>query len=228
MLQVGLLTLDDIKFWKKKPIGFTAEGWRKILDFLKAVSEFINTSLRGPRTPQTNHLICAIASDENDTGPDGITLTETAYNDKKFKALELAKTLNPSDPIKQPEEGQQVQLELWFSAEYGNFVSAMLDRPIVVMRQVDDARALKNPKMSLAFFTPQPIHPTYMEEVGLTYFYGTWSAFILTKLRMVLRRNSWSDPLHIMLVQDSCHYQPYYKKRPGAQSTHLCPIYHAQ
>ena len=53
MLQVGLLTLDDMKFSKNKPIGFTVEGWSKLLDFLKAV---IRIRIR----KQSNSLIPAL------------------------------------------------------------------------------------------------------------------------------------------------------------------------
>jgi hypothetical protein len=136
MLIIGWLTLNDMVFSsKKEPCGWTPDGWMKVLDFLKEVSIFIRTTLRGPRTNLTDHLVSAIESSLNGTLGDGITHDQSSYDMKKHRALQLADLLwRPNQqPIEQPATNQQLPQDLWFSAEYGNFVSAMLERPIVVM-----------------------------------------------------------------------------------------------
>ena len=56
MLIIGWLTLNDMVFSsKKEPCGWTPDGWMKVLDFLKEVSIFIRTTLRGPRTNLTDY-----------------------------------------------------------------------------------------------------------------------------------------------------------------------------
>lgn len=224
---IGWLMLDDIQLKNKKPDRWKPEGWQKLLDFLKEVSNFIRTTLKGPRTDLTNHLVSAMSAEDNDTLGDNMTLTEGAYISKKFRALQLASLLSPQQPLQQPESKQQVDTELWFNLEYGNIVSAMLGRPIVVLQQVEDARALRDPKVYFPFFTPGPIPPTtWMTTPGLQSHYGSWNAFNFAGLRRIFQDNGFSNPMHIQLTQYNCHYQPFYKSRPGAELSRLCPVFH--
>jgi len=67
MLVLGRLTLDDMLLRNKKPIAWNPEGWRKLLAFFKEVSNFILTSLEGPRNAQQDHIIGGIEAKLNDT-----------------------------------------------------------------------------------------------------------------------------------------------------------------
>ena len=131
----GWLTLDDLELRNKRLYRWAETGWVKLLDFLKEVSIFIKYTLGGPRTALTNHLVSAMDSEFNDNLGDDIALDQSSCDSKKLRGLELAILLwqEHRQPIQRPEPGQQVDSQPWFNAEYGNFVSAMLKRPIVVM-----------------------------------------------------------------------------------------------
>ena len=227
MLIIGWLTLNDMVLRNKQPCGWTPDGWMKVLDFLREVSIFIRTTLRGPRTNLTDHLVSAIESSLNGTLGDGITHDQSSYDMKKYRALQLADLLwRPNQqPIEQPATNQQLPQDLWFSAEYGNFVSAMLERPIVVMSEVHDDRNPFIPKVSFAFYTPRPVTSMARGVPGLKYQYGTWTAYSFEGLRKVFRESGIGNPVHLKLTQVGSHFQPFYKKRPaGAQLTLLCPL----
>jgi hypothetical protein len=227
MLIIGWLTLNDMVLLRnKQPCGWKPDGWMKVLDFLREVSIFIRTTLRGPRTNLTDHLVSAIESSLNGTLGDGITHDQSSYDMKKFRALQLADLLCPPNqqPIEQPATNQQLPQDLWFSAEYGNFVSAMLERPIVVMSEVHDERNPYNPKVSFAFYTPRPVTSMARGVPGLKYQFGTWTAYSFQGLRKVFRESGISNPVHLKLTQVRSHFQPFYKKLPGAQLTLLCPL----
>jgi hypothetical protein len=230
LLNIGWLTLDDMLLDKKQPCGWKPEGWVKLLDFLKEVSIFIRTTLEGIRTNLTDHLVSGMDSSLNDTLADGITHDPSSYDMKRTRALQLADLLWQSShvqPIKQPERYQQVERDLWFSTEYGNFVSAMLKRPIVVMLEIHDYRQLKTPmKFFFPFYTPR--QTTARGVPGLKYQFGTWNAFSFPGLRKVFRETGMSNPVHLMLTQDNSHYKPFYKKLPGAQLTRMCPLHDTQ
>ncbi len=56
MLVLGMLTLDDLLLRNKKPIAWKPKGWRKLLAFLKEVSNFILINLEDPCNVLTYHL----------------------------------------------------------------------------------------------------------------------------------------------------------------------------
>ncbi len=40
----------------------------------------------------------------------------------------------------------------------------------------------------------------------------------------VFRQGGLGNPVHLTLTQDCSHFQPFYKKLPGAQLTRMCPL----
>ena len=213
MLVLGRLTLDDMLLRNKKPIAWSPEGWRKLLAFFKEVSNFILTSLEGPRNAQQDHLIGGIEAKFNDTGADNITLSHNAFMSKKMRALQLAADLNPTEGIEQPEVGQLVHTDVWFRVDYGMIVSAMLNRPILIVQF--DYYGLRK-KLSFPFFTPKPLDRSFLADEGIKQFYGTCTAFTLDKVRQVMESGAWSDPVQVLFEPDKSHYQPFYQKRKGA------------
>ena len=196
---IGLISDDDRVPGQGDGLGrqWNQQGWDSLLQLLEGVSKKMGEACADPMSPLSQHLLAAVEGED----------VEEKVKRGRMMAKELMRSPKRPPSKTAPEK-------VWFTAEWGNIVSSVIERPLIIVVRDDVSHHLTSRHtVSFHLHTPAPLE-------GVDCIGGQLVRNHLMEVRRLLK--GCSTPVCVEMSLAENHYQPYLEQ--GKHPSKLCLI----